>query len=254
MKLNCILISLFFSSEKNNDDKTKDVEIAINSGKKILKNSNRLTQFEGVIKNKLNKRKRNSQQILHKVNLLCLIGYGNHINDTINHPKLMEMCRTLLPSYEPKHINAKINLKHLKQLLIEYHKNMKLKEKTMNPKLKKLPPLATSLAIQINDKKAICIRDYVLIFIILLRAYGVQCRFVMNLNTIPIRPKNSELSALKLDSSEALHDLLKNDGKLITEQNTLNINDRAHWNEIADLLVSDKNKIEKELSSIKVYN
>lgn len=230
--------------------------IAINSEKKILKNSNRLTQFEHLIKNKLNKRKRNSQQILHKVNLLCLIGYGNHINATINHPKLLKMCQGLIQQQitsnkELKH-GAKIDRKFIPELLKYYRKTIKLKEMTMNPKLNKLPPLATSLALQIEHKEAICIRDYILIFIIFLRSNGIECRFAMNFDTHPIRPRNSELSALKLDSTDALHDLLKNGGKLFTEQNTLNINHRADWNKIADLLISGDGKFEKELSALKV--
>lgn len=224
------------------------MEIAINPSKKILKNSNRLAEFEHVVKNKLNLRKRAAQLVLHKVNVLWFIGHGNHINATLNHPKLMEMCRTLMPLLKSKAGDADIN-----QMLIKYQKIMTLKEKTMYPtKLKKMPALAVSLALQISTKEVICKRDFILIFVILLRAHGVQCRFVMNLATVPLRPPNSELSALKLNSTEVLHDLLRNNGKLVTERDTLNINDRAHWHEIVERLIGDKEQIAKELSAIKV--
>lgn len=157
------------------------------------------------------------------------------------------MCRSLVPLIKSKAGDIDVS-----QMLIKYRQIMALKEPTIYPKMKKMPALAISLALQITTKEAICKRDFILIFIILLRAHEVQCRFVMNLATVPMRPPNSELSALKLNSTEALHDLLRNNGKLVTEHSTLNINDRSHWHEIVERLIGDNEPIAKELSAIKV--
>lgn len=155
--------------------------------------------IEASIKRKLNRQKKEAQVIMHKVNVLCWIGHGNYLNKILNDSRLMKMCLSFMPSQDcyPK---DRLDKDYFEQISKWYKNKMTLKSVKKSETLTKLPPLAVSLALQIQNKSAICKKNYVLIFIILLRAIGIQCRLVVNLVPVPIRPAQSELCSLSSKS------------------------------------------------------
>lgn len=177
--------------------------------------------IEASIKRKLNRQKKDAQAIMHKVHVLCWIGHGNYLNKCLNDIRLMQMCLSFMPSQDcyPK---DRTNIDYFEQISKWYRSKMGLKSDKKNVTLKKLPPLAVSLALQIQSKTAICKKDYVLIFIILLRAIGIQCRLVVNLVTVPIRPAQSELCSLSTKSidkpNESSSSVAKKQGVIATKK------------------------------------
>lgn len=126
------------------------------------------------------------------------MGHGNYVNPILNDSTLMAMSLKLLPKNKnhcyPK---DKTNEKYFKSIADYYNSIISLKNREMYSKISKRPTLASSLALQIEHKTAICRRDFILIFIILLRAIGIQCRMVLSLGAMaPISPPQSELMSL----------------------------------------------------------
>ncbi|XP_058451792.1 DNA repair protein complementing XP-C cells homolog [Malaya genurostris] len=148
--------------------------------------------MEACIKRIINREKRENQNILHKVNTLMAIGHGNYVNSILNSTKLLSLALTMIPSQKcyPK---DRTDLEYFEQIVRFYRTVVDLKDKQVYSRFKKLPSLETSLRLQMLTKAAICERDFVLIFIILLRAVGVQCRLVMSLIVAPRKLPQSEL-------------------------------------------------------------
>jgi xeroderma pigmentosum group C-complementing protein len=149
------------------------------------------------MRRQFNRQRKEFQVYLHKTNLMMWIGHGNYVNPILNNTSLMQQCLALLPKNNnhcyPK---EKTDTKYFKQISEWFKSQISLNNREMYCKLQKRPPLLTSLALQIKTKQAICRRDFVLIFIILLRAIGIQCRMVLNLNFAPLRPPQSDLLSL----------------------------------------------------------
>lgn len=157
------------------------------------------------MKRKFNKIRKDHQVCLHKTNLLCWIAHGNLLNSILNDPMLMAQCLSLMPS-AMSYPTDKTNVTYFKQISTWYKGLIAVKDQSQYPVIKKRPPLATSLGLQIKSKTAICMRDYILIFIILLRSLGIQCRLVMNLVNNPLRPNQSDLCSLSNKTSKKTSD------------------------------------------------
>lgn len=106
------------------------------------------------------------------------------------------MCNKLLPSSN-SYPKGPTDIKYFESITKWYKTVIGLKGEKMYSCMKKLPPGEVSLALQIQSKNAICKKDFVLIFIILLRSMDIQCRMVINLATVPLRPPQSELWSIK---------------------------------------------------------
>lgn len=135
---------------------------------------------------------------MHKVHILCWISHGNIVNTALNNFGLTKKClSTFIPSAQcyPK---DKTDVTYFEQISKWYKSQMALKEQTIYPTLKKLPPIATSLALQIDSRQAICKRDFVLIFVILLRSIGIQCRLIINLPVVPMKPPQKDLCSASI--------------------------------------------------------
>lgn len=201
---NRILICFyFFLSAAPTQQKPKvhleGIEITINAqagGKK--EKAKKDVDLDLVLKRQFNRQRKEHQVYLHKVNLICWIGHGNFVNPILNDSTLMAMSLKLLPKNKnhcyPK---DKTNEKYFKSIMEYFNSIISLKNRDMYCNISKRPSLASSLALQIEHKTAICRRDFILIFIILLRAIGIQCRMVLSLGAMaPISPPQSELMSL----------------------------------------------------------
>lgn len=143
------------------------------------------------MKRRLNRIKKENQVFIHKVHLLCWIAHGNYVNRVINNEKFLGLTLSLIPS-EQCYPADRIDLSYLEQILNWYRKTVQHLEQTDDSKY----DLEKKLHIDISKKQASNKRILVLIFICILRALGIQCRLVMSLLALPLRPPNSELCSL----------------------------------------------------------
>ncbi|KAG5868154.1 hypothetical protein JTB14_017347 [Gonioctena quinquepunctata] len=143
------------------------------------------------MKRRLNRIRKENQLYVHKVHLLCWIAHGNYVNSVLNSTNILGIALSLLPS-DKCYPSNRTDLGYLEQIVQWYKKSMKIVEK---PPPKELE-LTNSLQMQMNKKEAFNKKMYVLIFIAILRALGIQCRLVLSLQVEPLRPPASELHSL----------------------------------------------------------
>lgn len=179
------------------------VEITLNNCDQDRRKQVKKADIEAQMKRKFNRARKENQMILHKANLICWIAHGNFVNQRLNDTKLMESALKLLPKNDnhcyPK---DKTDLDYFQQITKWFKSTVALKNKEMYCQLKTRPPLMLSLALQMKFKAAICRRDFILIFIVLLRAIGIQCRMVQSLECAPLMPPKSELISVPTKKPE----------------------------------------------------
>lgn len=167
--------------------------------KKIVKP----VDIEAQLKRKINRRRKEFQVCLHKVSLMSWIMHGNFVNRRINDADLMKGALALLPKNKnhcyPK---DKTDVDYFQQITKWFKSTITLCNKKMYTDFKTRPPIMMSLALQMKFKAAISVRDYVLIFTILLRAIGIQCRMVQSLVLAPIYPPKADLMSLATKKPE----------------------------------------------------
>uniref|UniRef100_A0A336KYQ5 CSON000703 protein n=1 Tax=Culicoides sonorensis TaxID=179676 RepID=A0A336KYQ5_CULSO len=183
---------------------TKDLQINVELPGEMRKRTNKEVDIEAQIKRKLNNIKKINQVYMHKTHLLCWIAYGNRINSALNNPSLYKAALKTLPTPSKQcYPKDKTDIKYFEQISTWYRQQYTLMSQSVYPILIKLPPLVASLGLQIQKKQVMCKRDYCLAFIVLLRAMGFQCRLVMSLVSVPLKPAQSELCSLsKIDKSK----------------------------------------------------
>lgn len=169
----------------------------LNNFNQQQKKESKPVDLEAQMKRKLNRRRKEYQMHLHRVNLVCWVTHGNFVNRALNNSSLMAVALDLLPKND-NHCYPKeqTDLDYFTQITKFFKKTIKLNNQNMYCEMRTRPPLKTSLALQMKFKVAICRRDYVLIFITLLRAIGIQCRMVQSLVCAPIFPPKSDRMSL----------------------------------------------------------
>lgn len=179
----------------------QNVEITV--GKAALPQRKKLTQsdLEICLKRKMNRHKREIQEYMHKVHLMAWVAYGNRLNRILNNHSLMQMALKMLPSKE-SYPKGEPCQKYFESLVKWFKTKVQLKLSNTYPSLSRLPPIAVSLGLQIRASQAICYRDLVFIFVILLRAMGIQCRVVMNFQAVARKPAQGDLCALTAKETE----------------------------------------------------
>lgn len=196
-------------SDTNNEPSSsvnfnKDLQITVELPGHIRKRTNKEIDIEAQIRRKLNNIKKINQVYMHKVHLLCWIAYGNRVNQVLNSPDLYKASLKTLPTPSKKcYPKDKTDIKYYEQISTWYRQEYKLASQSVYPVLTKVPPLGTSILLQISQKQMICKRDYCMAFVVLLRAMGFQCRLVMSLVGVPLKPSPNELCTLpKIDKSK----------------------------------------------------
>lgn len=158
---------------------------------------------EAQMKRKFNRRRKEIQLHLHKANLIAWISHSNYVNRKLNDSDLMRTALSMLPKNQKQcYPSDKTDIDYFKQITAWYRSTMQLPNKDMYCTFKTRPKLLTSLALQMKFKKALCRRDYVLIYVALLRAIGIECRVVQSLVCAPLAPPKNELMSLSKKPDE----------------------------------------------------
>ncbi|XP_063695608.1 DNA repair protein complementing XP-C cells homolog [Culicoides brevitarsis] len=180
------------------ETQSKDLQITVELPGHSRKRTAKEVDIEAQIKRKLNNIKKINQVYMHKVHLLCWIAYGNRVNKILNSPGLYKVALKTLPvPAKPCYPKDKTDIKYFENISTWFRQQYSLTSQSVYPTMTTLPPLETSLTLQIsNGKKMICKRDFCMAFIVLLRAMGFQARLVMSITGIPLKPPSSELCSL----------------------------------------------------------
>ncbi|XP_052895562.1 DNA repair protein complementing XP-C cells homolog [Anopheles moucheti] len=174
---------------------SKEIEITLKlapdaNGK--VASSKRTFDVLTALKRFMNREKRNSQNHVHKVALLCWIGHGTHVNNALRKPSLMRFAqKKLLPGVmgqtsKVSRPNGLTNLRYFQELTRYYRRTVTLKDDTMFYRQREHPPLDKFLIFAIAKKVTYCRRDYILLFVLMLRILGVYARLIIS---PPVPPK-----------------------------------------------------------------
>ncbi|PZC82041.1 hypothetical protein B5X24_HaOG211597 [Helicoverpa armigera] len=151
---------------------------------------------EMMMKRKINRVKKEYQVYMHKVHVLCWLGHGNYVSGVLNDQELMAAVLTLVPSKEC-YPGERVDMKYVEQITTWYKDKLTLKQDKHEDKFKpKAPPLKTLLLEQIKSRVVSAKKYLVFIFVIMLRALGLQCRVMFNFVVLPLKPPSSELCSL----------------------------------------------------------
>ncbi|XP_070501886.1 DNA repair protein complementing XP-C cells homolog isoform X2 [Chironomus tepperi] len=235
--------------ESNNYVRPKeDVEILLNSfGEQHSKKDAKPVDVEAQLKRKFNKKRKEYQEHLHKTELMGWLTHCNFVNERLNHSDLMKCALDMLPKTKDKaqcYPKDKTDVEYFKQITKWFKQTIKIREQGMYSEFKKRPPLVVSLALQMKYKTAMCRRDYVLMYIILLRAIGVQCRMVQSLVMDPKICPKSELMSLSKKEEKSLSDNSKKSTSKSKSTNAKQSNSKSNKNSKSrSKKTSDKPKI-----------
>uniref|UniRef100_A0A182K5T0 Rad4 beta-hairpin domain-containing protein n=1 Tax=Anopheles christyi TaxID=43041 RepID=A0A182K5T0_9DIPT len=184
---------------KKQSDKTdtpKEIEITLKLGPEVDgKGGSQKRTFDVLtaLKRFMNREKRNSQINVHKVALLCWIGHGMYVNSVLRKPSLMRLAlKKLLPGVVGQtstvnRPNGLTNLRYFQELTRYYRRTITLKDDTMFYRQRQHPALGKFLIFAIAKKATYCRRDYILLFVLMLRILGVHARLIIS---PPVPPKN----------------------------------------------------------------
>ena len=124
----------------------------------------------------------------HKVHLLLLLGHGQHINRILNSDVLLGAALSIVNSrevYPPK----RVNLKYLEQIVHWFSKKISLNHGTEG----KQDDWESMLLKQFDIKQAKSNKEFVLMFIAVGRALGMNVRLVQSLMPLPFKPPTDKL-------------------------------------------------------------
>ncbi|XP_037827863.1 DNA repair protein complementing XP-C cells homolog isoform X1 [Lucilia sericata] len=161
--------------------------------------------IEMAFKRRLNRDIKERQVLLHKASLLCHFGrtffYNRLLNDTILMPKALK----LLPSKSAYPPDRGTEIKYFQSMVTWFKSAIKLKTQNLYPEksaAKTKTKAHLELLKQIEKKEARSKQDMIFIFIILLRGMGLQCRLIVNMQPMPLKPAQSDLLSLKLKKDD----------------------------------------------------
>ncbi|KAJ0179346.1 hypothetical protein K1T71_005058 [Dendrolimus kikuchii] len=153
---------------------------------------------EMMMKRKINRVKKEYQIYMHKVHVLCWLGHGNYISRILNDQELMAATLSLIPAKEC-YPGERVDMKYVEQITTWFKDKLNLKQDKNEDKFRpKAPPLKEILLEQIHKKVVTTKKYLVFIFVVMLRALGLQCRIMFNFVTLPIKPPSTELCSLSI--------------------------------------------------------
>ncbi|KAH8290694.1 hypothetical protein KR054_005041 [Drosophila jambulina] len=162
-------------------------------------------ELENALKRRLNRDIKDRQLLLHKVSLMCQIARSMKYNRLLGESNaLMEAALKLLPSRNAYPTERGTELKYLQSFVTWFKTAVKL----LSPNLysEQSAPnkkaIVESLLAQIKRKEARCKQDMIFIFIVLARGMGMNCRLIVNLQPMPLKPAASDLIPIKLKTND----------------------------------------------------
>uniref|UniRef100_A0A8D8YT42 DNA repair protein complementing XP-C cells n=1 Tax=Cacopsylla melanoneura TaxID=428564 RepID=A0A8D8YT42_9HEMI len=183
-----------FEEESENAPKYKipdKVEITLdlpNATKKKKKGFD----LEAALKRRLNLVKRENQVFVHKVHLLCLLSHGLCLNKSLNDEHLIGVALSLIPSKHfcpPKHAD----ISYLENFMAWFCKKIEIEDKTSITFNIDCSNVINHLILCFNEHKADTKVDLILLFIVVMRALGLKCRLMINLQPEPLKPSSEAL-------------------------------------------------------------
>lgn len=179
------------------------VEIVVAEGPKLFnkKKGKKKVNVDEIIRQQLNRMKRELQVEMHKTNLLCLIARGFYLNNLTYDKSLLSLALSYLTDFT-------FDLKNVKLLFLRQFSDWFANWFSLAKKTRSKVDLLESLSRSFESRIATHPLEYCLMFLILLRTYSprIQCRLCCSFNPIPIKCDRLVLSDKQKNRSIQNHD------------------------------------------------
>lgn len=143
---------------------------------------------QNLLRRRINTICKDTQILIHKVNLLLWISYGNRLNSVLNSPEVMGSALSLVPSekaYPPK----QCDLNYLENYIKWFSKKIKIL--SITDPLSEINTI--SLVERFSKREAKTRYELIAMFISMLRSLGLNVRLVININAVSIKPNPDQL-------------------------------------------------------------
>lgn len=194
--------------------------------------------MENILRRRMNTICKDTQVLIHKVNLLLWISYGNRLNSVLNSPEVMGSALSLVPSknaYPPK----QCDLNYLENYIKWFSKKIKVSSK--------IDPLCeinvSTLMDGFSSCKAKTRFELIAMFISMLRSLGLNARLVINLNAVSIKP-----------SSEQLLGPLNDDDHMKPSTSKSNVDHKKKTSSKSEYFNKNSNKLENSKKELEMKN
>ncbi|EDV92497.1 GH13928 [Drosophila grimshawi] len=191
------------------DDATPNVsgDLEIHVGlpsRHLTKEQKTQHELELALKRRLNRDIKDRQLLMHKVSLMCLIARSIKYNRLLADTKLMQATLKMLPSRNAYPTERGVELKYLQSFVTWFKTAIKLLSQDLYaPKSASTETaIIEELLALIKRKEARCKQDMIFIFIVLARGMGMNCRLIVNLQPMALRPQACDLIPIKLKQDE----------------------------------------------------
>lgn len=198
--------------------------------------------MQNLLRRRMNTICKDTQVLIHKVNLLLWISYGNHLNSVLNSPEVMGSALSLVPSekaYPPK----QCDLNYLENYMKWFSKKIKISSKT--------DPLCEintlSLVKNFSKRKAKTRYELIAMFISMLRSLGLNVRLVININAVSIKPNSEQLLGPLTDED---HNMKPSSSKSQVETKQKTPTKSEYFNKKSNKLEKSKKKIDTKKSKV----
>nr|XP_039262594.1 DNA repair protein complementing XP-C cells homolog isoform X2 [Styela clava] len=171
------------------------------------------------------------QTVMHKVHLMCLLTMGMRVNRICNNEELLSRTYSLLPKkyhdVKPKHVSAMFLTRFIQDMkkIFETENGV---EKLLGFGMLRLPFLETKMKKALEAQKVKFKLDWVLVFVLALRAMGLNTRLVVSLQPLPLKTPiekrdesvaaiKSKIYASKKNKTKDIPLLMDKDSKVILQ-------------------------------------
>ncbi|KAH8300206.1 hypothetical protein KR044_011561 [Drosophila immigrans] len=157
-------------------------------------------ELENALKRRMNRDIKDRQLLMHKASLLCLISRSLKYNRLLTDTVLMEASLKLLPSKNAYPTERGVELKYLQSFTTWFKAAVKLLSQDLYPAKTagSKRGIRDELLAQIKRKEARCKQDMIFIFIVLARSMGMNCRLIVNMQPMALKPQASDLITIKM--------------------------------------------------------
>ncbi|ALC41978.1 mus210 [Drosophila busckii] len=183
-----------------------DLEIHVDlPGRHLTKEQKTQHELEMALKRRMNRDIKERQLLMHKASLMCILARSMKYNRLLADTQLMQATLKLLPSKNAYPTERGVELKYLQSFVTWFKTAIKLLSSNLYPpqtKANSKRALLAELLAQVQRKEARSKQDMIFIFIALARAMGMNCRLIVNMQPMALRPQACNLIPIKLKPDE----------------------------------------------------
>ncbi|XP_064482587.1 DNA repair protein complementing XP-C cells homolog [Ornithodoros turicata] len=162
------------------------VEITLQAPTVIRKRKRHKFDPEEHVRLQINRRRKAIQQYKHKVHLLCLLAWGLRINNVLLEEELHATALSLVPQEFHNYANRKTTYLDVDRLLKLFRRVFSYKVSSESD----TKDISGALMVALSSMFTTCIRDYALLFLLIIRSLKIEGRLCVSLYPVALKTED----------------------------------------------------------------